>query len=151
MNVNIPEEARALATRSRFVFVSTLDDRGFPETREMFSLRRGRDARKPVFTSLGSDFSTYLGTNTSSRKTEQIRRDGRACLYYSRTTLFQGLTLKGRLVEVLDPGIRAALWKPEWEVYYQGGLEGGDFSVFRFDWVEGRYYHGLQVVEFHGD
>jgi general stress protein 26 len=146
---DIPADARKLATGSRFVYVTTLDEAGNPETRVMFSLRTGRDARKPVFTSLGSEFATYLGTNTSSRKTAQIRRDGRACLYYSQNTVFKGLTLKGRLDEVDDPAVKAALWKPAWEMYYPGGLEGGDFSVFRFTPMEGRYYHGLAVKEFH--
>lgn len=146
---NIPADAHKLATGSRFVYVTTLDEAGNPETRVMFSLRTGRDARKAVFGALGNDFATYLGTNTSSRKTAQIRRDGRACLYYSQNSVFKGLTLKGRLEEVSDPAVKAALWKPAWDMYYPGGLEGGDFSVFRFVPLEGRYYHGLAVKEFH--
>ena len=66
MTAVIPDDARRLATSSRFVTVSTLDEKGMPETRIMFSLRRGRDAKKPVFAGLGSDFATLLGTNTSS-------------------------------------------------------------------------------------
>jgi general stress protein 26 len=147
-STTIPQAARVLATTSRFVTVSTLDDQGWPETRVMFSLRNGEDARKPVFAALGNDFATLLGTNTGSRKTAQIRRDGRACLYYVNETDFQGLGLRGRLIELDDPAIRAGLWKPEWDMYYYGGCEGGDFSVFRFEPLVGRYYHGLQVVEF---
>lgn len=142
-------EASALALASSFVQVGTHDADGYPDIRTMFALRHGPRAHDPVFTTLPSPFHTYLGTNTSSRKTGQIRCETRACLHYVDTAHFMGLTLRGRLIEVLDPAIRAAIWQDGWEMYYTGGRDGGDFSVFRFDPEEGRYYRGLEVRHFH--
>ena len=137
-----------LIRRSDFVFVSTLQEPGgFPETRVMFNLARLRgDALDRGPAALSTPFETWLGTNTSSQKVGQLRRDPRLCLYYADTASFEGLSLQGTAEEVLAPEIRAALWMDGWEMYYPGGRDGGDFSVFRFQPLRGRYYHGLQVL-----
>ncbi len=138
--------AVALTERAGFVGVTTLDSDGSPETRVMFNLRRRRArafASGPA--ALPRDLSTWLGTNTSSRKVNQVRADGRACLYYSDNKRYEGLCVKGRLEECLDADIRAALWTPRWEHYYRGGLDGGDFTVLRFVPESARYYHGLRA------
>jgi general stress protein 26 len=93
------------------------------------------------------DFSTYIGTNTSSRKTSQIRADSRVCLYYSDSRFYRGLSVMGLLEEVTDRDVHRALWRRGWESYYPGGPEDPDFSVFRFRADKARYYHGLAVLE----
>jgi general stress protein 26 len=94
------------------------------------------------------NFMNYMGTNTSSRKVAQLRKDPRSCLYYVNSTSFEGLTVTGLLEEVLDREVKAALWMPSWEQYYSGGIDGGDYSIFRFVPEHARYYHGLEVAEF---
>jgi len=140
--------ASALILRSDFVFVSTLDGaEGFPETRVMFNLIKLRqEALSQPPASLPTPFDSWLGTNTSSQKVRQLRQDPRVCLYYADTATFEGLSLQGTVAEVLDPETRAALWMDGWETYYPGGRDGGDFSLFRFSPLRGRYYHGLQVT-----
>lgn len=143
------EAAFALTRRTRYVFVTTNGAGGYPNTRVMFNMRKTRagaiargDAHLP------DGFTTYLNTNTSSLKTAEARRDPRACLYYANTATFHGLTLTGTLEEVSDPAIRRALWLSAWDKYYAGGLDGGDYTVFRFVPAHGRIYHGLRIVEF---
>ena len=140
--------ALALTERAWFVGVTTLDSTGGPETRIMFNLRKRRArAFASGRAALPRDLSTWLGTNTSSRKVGQVRADGRACLYYSDNKRYEGLCVKGRLEECMDGGVKAALWTPKWEHYYPGGFEGGDFTVLRFVPESARYYHGLRVVD----
>ncbi len=138
-----------LSRRARFVYVTTNGADGYPNTRMMFNLLKFRAA--PVAKGparIAAGFSTWLGTNTSSRKVAEVRRDPRVCLYYSDTKTFEGLTLTGRVEEVHDRPIRHALWTKSWDIYYKGGVEGGDFTVLRFVPETGRYYHALRVVDF---
>ncbi|HOT62444.1 MAG TPA: pyridoxamine 5'-phosphate oxidase family protein [Treponemataceae bacterium] len=142
-------EALALTKRAPFVFLSTLADGGFPETRVLFNLlQRRADALSSGPARPRSDFATYLGTNTGSRKVAQMRSDPRVCLYYADEDRYEGCMVRGRVVEVEDRSTRVAVWTPEWDMYYQGGLDGGDFSLIAFDPEFVRYYHELRVLSF---
>ncbi len=141
--------AFALSRRAKFVCVTTNGTGGYPNTRVMYNLLKIRAkavAKGPAH--LPDGFSSWLGTNTSSVKVAEARRNPRVCLYYSDNRKFEGLTLTGRLEEVQDRQIKSALWMKGWEIYYKGGIDGGDFTVLRFVAERGRYYHGLRVVEF---
>jgi general stress protein 26 len=143
------DKALALVMRAKFVYLSSLDEAGGPETRVLFNLRKHRSG--PLSSgpaALVDGFASYLGTNTSSRKVSQLRNDGRACLYYSDNARFEGCSVKGRLVEVSDREVRKAVYAESWDMYYPGGLDGGDFSLFRFEPESARYYHGLKVLSF---
>lgn len=141
--------ARALAKRAGFVTLTTLDESGMPDTRLLFNLRKIRaEAFASGSAALRDEFFTWLGTNRSSRKVAQALRDARVCLYYADQESFEGLSLKGRVEEVLDEAVKEALWTPSWEMYYPGGLYGGDFCVLRFVPASGRYYHGLATTDF---
>ena len=143
------QAAFSLCRRAKFVYVTTNGEDGYPDTRVMFNLLKVRaEAIATGPACLPRGFATWVGTNTSSRKVAQVRRDSRACLYFSDNAKFEGFTLNGRLVEVLDRPIKSALWMKSWEMYYPGGLDGGDFTVLGFTPERGRYYHGLQAVEF---
>ncbi len=144
------QAALSLSTKAKFVHVCTNGGEGTPDIRVVFNLkRRARNGALPkAFASISDGFSTYIGTNASSRKTAQAMADPRCALYYEDSKSFEGLALYGRLEAVEDRAVKAALWKKGWEMYYKGGLDGGDFQVFRFDPERGRYYHGLHVAEF---
>jgi general stress protein 26 len=139
-----------LATRVKFVHLALNGGDGTPDIRVVFNLKkRSRTGGLPkAFAPMADGFSTYIGTNKSSRKTAQAFADPRCALYYEDTVRYQGLTLYGTLESVEDRTVKAALWKIEWDMYYPGGLDGGDFQVFRFIPERGRYYHGLRVEEF---
>jgi len=139
--------ARSLAARSDLVVVSTLD--GHPDTRALFNLLKLRaEAVASGPAALDTPFASWLGTNTSSLKVQQIRRDPRVCLYYADPAAFEGLSLQGTVEEVFDPAVRAAIWTEAWSMYYPGGREGGDFTLLRFRPERGRYYHSLEVLAF---
>lgn len=137
-----------LTLRSEFVYVTTLDN-GFPETRVMFNLLKHRDkALSSGPAKVAKEFASFIATNTSSRKVAQMNSDDRVCLYYSDNTRYEGLMIRGRVREVTDSAVRAAVWTSKWDMYYYGGLDGGDFSLFEFIPESCRYYHGLKVTAF---
>jgi general stress protein 26 len=141
------QEAIELVGRSKFVYLSTLDSEGSPETRVLFNLRKHR--AKPIASgpaALSGAFENYLGTNRSSRKAAQALERPRVCLYYSDNAKFQGLTVKGRLEEVRDGAVLDAVYTKGWDMYYPGGKDGGDFILFRFVPDTVSYYHGLSVA-----
>ena len=149
MDKEIRDEALGLTLREKFVYVTTLDETGFPETRVMFNLLKTRGkALSAGFAKVPTEFSSYLGTNTGSRKIAQIRKDNRVCLYYSNNKGFYGCMVRGKVSEVSDLAVRKAIWVPAWNMYYAGGLDGGDFSVLLFTPEHIRYYHGLTVHDF---
>ena len=143
------KSALTLANRVDLAILSTLDAQGAPDTRALFNLRR---MRASIFTSgaaaLPLAFATWIATNTSSRKVRELRADARGSLYYFDPETFEGLTLQGAFEEILDREVRSSIWVDTWSMYYPGGVDGGDFSVFRFKPLHARYYHGLSVLEF---
>lgn len=149
MNNDAYKAALALTLREGLVNVSSLDELGYPETRAMFNLLKVRAAALSSGPARADrDFATYLATNTGSRKVPLMRKDGRVCLYYCDGPAFEGCSVRGRVCEVFDEAIRASIWVPDWEMYYRGGIDGGDFTVLRFIPERVRYYHGLAVEEF---
>jgi len=149
MNTEIRAQALGLSMTEEFVYVTTLDETGFPETRVMFNLLKTRGkALSSGPAKVPSEFASYLGTNTSSRKISHIRKDNRVCLYYSDNKGFFGCMVRGQFSEVSDPAIRKAIWTPSWNMYYPGGIDGGDFSLLYFKPEHIRFYHGLAVHDF---
>ncbi len=142
------QAALDLTQRSAFVYVTTLD-KGFPETRVMFNLLKHRhEALSSGPAKAAKNFASFLATNTGSRKVAQMREDARVCLYYSDNNSFEGCMVRGRVKEIHEAEIRKAVWTSDWDMYYQGGLDGGDFSLFEFIPESVRYYHGLKVTAF---
>jgi general stress protein 26 len=141
--------AFALANSMDLSILSTLDDQGSPDARALFNLRK---VRASVFQSgaavLPLAFATWIATNTSSRKVRELRADTRGSLYYYDPETFEGLTLQGTFEEIRDREIRSSIWVDTWSMYYPGGVDGGDFSIFRFHPLHARYYHGLSILEF---
>lgn len=145
-------DALALEREAGFVSLSTHGEGGFPETRMLFNLKHqaavpGTEGLPAPFAGMERDFSSFIGTNTSSRKTAQLRADGRACLYYADGRSFKGLCVQGTLEEETGPEARKALWREGWERYYPQGPDDPDYAVFRFRAMKARYYHGLSVLE----
>ncbi len=90
------EAAGALARRARFVYVSTNGAGGYPNTRVMYNLlNRRAPAIARGAARLSGGFATWLGTNISSGKVAEMRRDPRVCLYYSDNVTFRAEAVRG--------------------------------------------------------
>ena len=73
------------------VYVSTIDEGGFPHTRAMFNLRNKAEFphQAALFTDHQDDLMVYLSTNSSSKKLGHIRANPKVCLYYCLRPLFE--------------------------------------------------------------
>ncbi|HNY30090.1 MAG TPA: pyridoxamine 5'-phosphate oxidase family protein [Fibrobacteria bacterium] len=139
-----------LVQRAENLVLSTWDHQNdYPDARTLFNLRVVRPGCFEAGASaLPKGFSTWIATNTSSTKVRQLRANPKAAIYFADAQRFEGLTLQGEVVEILDPAIRRGIWTDSWAMYYPGGLDGGDFTVFGFHPARARYYHGLAVSQF---
>lgn len=122
-----------LMQSSVFVFLSTIDKDGFPQSRVMFNLRNSEVYPSLIefFSKHHDDLVIYLATNTSSIKIEQIRTNPAVCAYYYKPVEFKSAMLAGRIEIVTDPAIKKTLWQDGWEMYYPGGPSDPGYSVLR--------------------
>ncbi len=123
------------------VYVTTIDQAGFPHTRAMFNLRNKKEfpRQAALFASHQEDFMVYLSTNTASKKLEHIRANPKACLYYCHPVTFRGLMLAGEIEIVDSSEVRKSFWNEGWERYYPSGPDDPDHTALRLypKWVEG--------------
>ena len=132
------------------VFLTIIDENGYPHTRAMLNLRNRRHYPKQVhlYEPHGDDFMVYFTTNTPSKKVAQMRINPKVCVYYCDPTPGQrhGLMLAGDIEIVDDSGIRHALWTDGWEMFYPGGPDDPDHTVCRLypvyatSWYRGRRF-----------
>lgn len=131
----ILERSLALVEESPFVFVSSLNREGYPETRTMFNLQSQHHYPHVRLANLPhpSPLTLYFATNTSSRKVDQLLRDPKMSAYFTDSSTWRGLLLVGRGELISDPSIRKALWSDSWKVYYREGVNDPDYAVFRME------------------
>jgi general stress protein 26 len=129
--------------KAEVVYVTTVDQDGYPHTRAMFNLRNEEEFPRQavLFVEHQSDFMVYLSTNTSSSKLGHIKANPKVCLYYCHPPTFRGLMLAGEIEIVDNSEVRKAIWNEGWERYYPGGPDDPDHTALRLypKWVEGWY------------
>jgi general stress protein 26 len=90
----------------------------------------------------------YWHTNSPSMRVKQYRDNPKACIYFCDKRFFRGVMLKGIMEVVDDIEVKKEIWKDEFSVYYQGGMEGGDFIILKFTAETGRYYSNFKSEDF---
>lgn len=139
------ELIRKHAEAAENVYVSTVNEAGFPVTRVMFNLHNpGRFPKQAAFIAgLNEGFRIYLATNAGSSKVAQVRRTPLMSVYYHVHGSWQGMLLAGEAEIVSDVEIKRGIWQDEWSVYYEGGAEGDDYTLLRLRPVFAELYHDL--------
>ena len=102
----------------------TLDENGAPSVRAM-------DPFLPE-----NDFTIWLGTNSKSRKVDQIKSDPRVTLYYFDVNASAYVTIRGNAEIVNSTKEKKNRWKKAWEAFYPDFPEG--FSLIKVSpvWLE---------------
>jgi general stress protein 26 len=59
--------------------------------------------------------------------------------------------LKGIMEVVDDVEVKKGIWKDDFSMYYQGGMDGGDFTILKFMAKTGRYYSNFKSEDFEID
>lgn len=116
--------ARAIMAKARYATFTTLDERGAP-------LSRIVDPFPPE-----GELTVWIGTNSRTRKVEQIARDGRVTLTYFDRDAQHYVTVVGTAAVVRDLPSREKRWKPEWKSFYPNGPRGDDYVLIRVDPIQ---------------
>jgi general stress protein 26 len=145
---------KKLIETSDAVYLTTMGENGFPETRAMLNLRNREQYPSLVtfFESVGGDFLVYFTTNASSSKVTQIKKNPIVSAYYCRPKDWRGLMLNGSIEIVDDAAIKRALWQDSWTMYYPGdfGPSNPDYAVLRLRPRKMKGYQNLstETLEF---
>jgi len=79
-------------------------------------------------------------STSPSMRVKQYRHNPKACIYFYDEQSFRGVMLKGIMEVVDDIEVKKEIWKDDFSMYYQGGMDGGDFIILKFTAETGRYY-----------
>ena len=134
---NPAETIGNLIEKQSISFISSIDENGFPNTKAM--LPPCKMAGIKTF---------YWHTNSPSMRIKQYRENPKACIYFYDKRFFRGVMLKGTMEVLEDKKIKKEIWKDEYSMYYNGGMDGGDFIIIKFTAKEGRYYSNFHSEDF---
>jgi general stress protein 26 len=134
---NPTETIGNLIDKQSVSYISSVDENGYPNTKAMLAPVR-REGIK-IF---------YWHTNSPSMRIKQYRNNQKACIYFCDKRFFRGVMLKGTMEVVDDIQTKAEIWKDEFAMYYNGGMDGGDFILLRFTAVSGRFYSNFRSEDF---
>jgi general stress protein 26 len=134
---NSEETIGNLIDKQSVSFISSVDENGYPNTKAMLAPVK-REGIKTI----------YWHTNSPSMRIKQYRDNSKACIYFCDKRFFRGVMLKGIMEVVDDIKVKKEIWKDEFSVYYQGGMDGGDFIILKFTAETGRYYSNFKSEHF---
>lgn len=110
-NSKLIDAAKEIMNASTTCALITLDEEGRARVRAM-------DAFPPE-----DDLTVWFGTNTKSRKVEQINKDPRVTLYYLDSDASGYVMIHGIAELVDDQREKEKRWKKEWEEFYPNKAE----------------------------
>lgn len=138
-----------LVKQSENAFLTTIDLNGYPSTRAVFNLRN--TYRFPWIENFmkqyEDDFTLFFTTNTSSVKISHILNNPKVSVYFCDTNMFKGFMCQGEIELVNDNSVRNALWHDDWNMYYQGGKDGGDYTVLMLKPIYIKSYTQLHLSD----
>lgn len=127
----------AIFDKQSVVFISSVDENGFPNTKAMLPPRK-REGIKVI----------YFHTNTSSMRVRQFRNNPKACLYFCDQRFFKGVMLTGTMEVLEDSAYKEMLWREGDTMYYPEGVTDPDYCVLRFTAEQGRFYSNFSSENF---
>lgn len=134
---NPQETIGNLIDKQSVSLISSVDEDGYPNTKAMLPPVK-REGIKTF----------YWHTNAPSMRIKQYRNNPKACIYFFDKRFFRGVMLKGTMEVLEDSKIKEELWKEEFTMYYNGGLNGGDYIILKFTAESGRYYSNFSSENF---
>ena len=114
-------------------YLTTVDEKGFPQTRAMFNLQNKERFPKliPLFEKHSEKYTIIFSTNTSSTKIDDIKSRPAASVYFCKPEVWQGVMFGGELEIVEDTELKKEMWHDGWERYYPQGYDDPDHTVLR--------------------
>ncbi len=111
-NIKLINAAREIMVTAGTCALITLDEEGRPRVRVM----------SPFIPE--NDLTVWFGTNSKSRKVDQIKKDPRVTLYYLDSDASGYVMIHGIAQIVDDQMEKEKRWKDEWEAFYPNRPEG---------------------------
>jgi len=118
------EAAKEIMTAAGTCALITLDDEGVPRVRAM-------DPFAPE-----EDLTVWFGTNSKSRKVDQIKKDPRVTLYYLDKDASGYVIIHGVARLVNDQKEKEKRWKEDWEAFYPDKANGYLLIEVTPKWME---------------
>lgn len=118
-------------------FISSIDEKGFPNTKAMLPPRK-REGIKTF----------YFTTNTSSMRVSQYQENPKACIYFCDRRFFRGVMLSGTVEVLTDNKSKEMIWQDGDTMYYPKGVTDPDYCVLRFTAIKGRFYSKFKSENF---
>lgn len=133
-----PEETIGnLIEKQSVSFISSVDEKGYPNTKAMLAPCKRLGIK-----------TFYWHTNSPSMRIKHYRNNPKACIYFCDRRFFRGVMLQGTMEVLDDKKTKEALWNDDYEKYYTGGANGGDFIILKFTAENGRYYSNFHSENF---
>ncbi len=110
-NIKLISAAKEIMNLAGTCALITLDEEGRPRVRAM-------DPFAPE-----DDLTVWFGTNSKSRKVNQIKKDPRVTLYYLDSDASGYVMIHGIAKLVDDKEEKEKWWKDEWEAFYPKNKE----------------------------
>lgn len=123
-NIKLINAAREIMISAGTCALITLDGEGRPRVRAM----------SPFIPE--SDLIVWFGTNSKSRKVDQIKKDPRVTLYYLDSDSSGYVMIHGIAQIVDDLEEKEKHWKDEWEAFYPNRPEGYLLIKVSPEWME---------------
>ena len=143
-NAEIKRLNLALMETVKSAVLTTIDADGYPQSRAISNLRCKADFPTLVsfFREYRNSFTTFLVTDTSSSKMNQIRINPKCALYFCDPAEWHGFMLGGSVEIIEDTELKKALWLNEWNRFYPKRHTDPEFTVLRLapDMAKGWYY-----------
>lgn len=123
--------------KQKTIFVTSVDEDGYPNIKAMFAPRR-REGN-----------CLYLTTNTSSLRTQQFLKNPKSSVYFYARKGFscEGVMLIGTMEVLQDLERKKSIWEPGDTLYYPQGVSDPDYCVYRFTAKKARHYHRLKTTD----
>ena len=136
MNSQIKSEVKKLRKSSKFAYVGSVNEDGFPQIKCMFNIK-------------SDDVKThYFSTNTSSKRVSQISKNPKTSVYICDEIFFKGALFTGTSEILTDNETKERFWRKGDEKYYPKGVTDPDYCIIKFTAEAVNYYHGLSNTTF---
>lgn len=126
-----------LSDKTGLVFISYLDEEGYPITKAMLKPRERNGIRE-----------FWFSTNTSSNKVKFFRQNPKASIYFVDKRFFRGASLVGTVEVSENEEDKRRIWQEGDDMYYKKGVTDPDYCVLKFTAIRGRYYSNFKSENF---
>lgn len=134
---DIEQAISRIADKSSIVYISYVDEDGYPITKAMLKFRERKGIKE-----------FWFSTNTSSNKVKYFKQNNKASIYFVDKRFFKGVSLIGT-VEVLETKeAKEKIWRDGDTLYYREGVTDPDYCVLKFTTIKGRYYSNFKSQDF---